>query len=177
MRKYKEIDYELIKSKLHYDKLCGVFKWKVKQGQAISIGDTAGSLHHTGYTTFRLNRREYSCHRAAWAVCNSIRDFGEIDHINGIRSDNRIDNLRLVSRSGNQQNKAINSNNTTGHTGVCRVRNGRWRSIITIDGVRHSKFFGSFDDACDWYKVQKNNLHLTHGSYVNRYNVYKGEKL
>ena len=58
-----------------------------------------------------------------------IKDGLEIDHINGIRHDNRIENLRAVSKSVNQLNRAKQSNNTSGVTGVrWHTQRNRWRA-------------------------------------------------
>lgn len=70
-----------------------------------SIGEIVGSLDAKGYTIIRFNKKQYKAHRLAWLHMTGEWPSGEIDHINGIRSDNRILNLRDVSKSVNQQNR------------------------------------------------------------------------
>lgn len=171
----RDIPIDKIKEFLDYSPVTGIFTWKKKAGQTSIIGREAGSKHHTGYKTFRLDGSEYMCHRAAWAISNGVVNFGEIDHINGDRSDNRIENLRIVSRSGNQQNKALNSNNTTGHTGVYKVKgaDNYYRVIITKDRARYGGHYFGYDRACQAYRELKHMLHDTHGQYVSRLNEYR----
>ena len=59
----------------------------------------------------------------------------EIDHINQNRLDNRIENLRVVTKSINLQNQKLSSNNTSGHIGVCWIKDAnKWRAAIGVDG-------------------------------------------
>lgn len=106
------------------------------------------SYNGNGYKIGRINNRKYFAHRAIWAI-----EYGEwpldcIDHINGDRSDNRIENLRHASFQDNSRNSAIRSDNTSGIAGVCWDRvNGKWFAQITISGK--NKNLGRFDDMVD----------------------------
>ena len=88
-----------------------------------------------GYLRGTLLGGNYLAHRVAWAVTNGDWPANEIDHINGHRDDNRIDNLRDVSRTENCRNTKIPSTNTSGQVGVywCK-RERRWISSIKISG-------------------------------------------
>jgi hypothetical protein len=87
-------------------------------------------------------------HRLAWFIVNGVVPTGEIDHINGIPSDNRIVNLRDVSKSVNSRNKTRQTNNKSGVTGVswCNSRN-KWLSRSKIEGKNYH--LGYFDDIKD----------------------------
>lgn len=89
-------------------------------GSKIKSGDVAGSLDKSdGYWKLHAFGDSYKNHRIIWYLHNGeIPEELWIDHMNGIRSDNRIGNLRLVVPALNGRNKAINKNNKTGHTGV-----------------------------------------------------------
>jgi hypothetical protein len=87
-----------------------------------------------------INRQNIAAHRIAWAL-----HYGElpppdmeIDHINGIRHDNRIVNLRLVSMRQNMRNKTQYRNNTHGYPGIVFEAGSRrvkqWRAQIQVDG-------------------------------------------
>lgn len=81
----------------------------------------------------------------------------EIDHMNGIRSDNRIENLRLVSRSINNKNKKMQSNNTSGFTGVVFVkRRGKWNARVKENGIQ--KNLGSFSTAIEANEAREKYL-------------------
>lgn len=90
-----------------------------------------------GYRSGTLSCRKFLAHRVAWALHCGAWPTGEIDHINGIRSDNRISNLRVVGGSENHRNKGLPSNNTSGCIGVRFDRRGRkkpWVAAIGING-------------------------------------------
>jgi hypothetical protein len=96
---------------------------------------TSGSGN--GYRNGRIHDRKYFAHRVIWALVNGCWPQGEIDHIDGDRSNNRINNLREATRSENERNKGRSSANTTGYKGVCRDRaSGRWEAYIKLHGKR-----------------------------------------
>ena len=74
---------------------------------------------------------------------SKIPDGMEIDHINGVRHDNRIANLRLATSTENSRNMAIPTHNTSGVSGVTYRKNrGTWQAQISIGNV--TKYIGSF---------------------------------
>lgn len=93
-----------------------------------------------GYVCFRFMEQYIASHRIAWALhYDELPPLEmEIDHINGIRDDNRICNLRLVSMADNMKNKTQYRNNTHGYPGILfdphsrRIR--QWRAQIQVDG-------------------------------------------
>jgi hypothetical protein len=81
------------------------------------IGDTIGAINGTGYRRVGIGGKYYTEHALIYLMHHGYIP-SEIDHINGIRNDNRIENLRSVTRSENQYNKGKCRNNTSGHRGV-----------------------------------------------------------
>ncbi|MDA6380520.1 HNH endonuclease signature motif containing protein [Escherichia coli] len=65
-----------------------------------------------------INGKAYPAHRLAWLIVYGTMPDGFIDHINRVRTDNRISNLRLVTHSENMQNRKIQKNNKSGYRGV-----------------------------------------------------------
>jgi len=93
----------------------GVLTWRVSLGGRATAGDKAGSVSDEGYLRVRLNGKRYRAHRVVWALHHGAWPAGEIDHIDGCRINNRIENLRDVSNSVNHQNlKRANRNNRSG---------------------------------------------------------------
>jgi len=127
-----------LKEILTYDELSGIFYWKVCRGSRISVGKPAGSLDRQGYWIIKLHNKQYKAHRLAWLYKNGrIDDSLEIDHKNRIRSDNRFDNIRLVDKSLNQQNRSLQENNTSGIKGVSfNKKCNKWYAYITLNGKR-----------------------------------------
>jgi hypothetical protein len=119
---------ELIRQLLDYDPLTGVFVWK-------HSGTEAGSIDDKEYSRICISNQLYTTSRLAWAHFHGEDPYPmEIDHINRIRWDNRIENLRKVSRFGNSQNTNLGE---SGVRGVLRDRSGKkWYGQITVDGKR-----------------------------------------
>lgn len=100
------------------------------------VGAVAGSAHIGGYWKVIFRKKLYLAHRVVWYLHHGVWPSGKIDHINGIRGDNRIGNLRDVSQSVNIKNKVKQSNNKTGFTGVhFDKESGKYRAQIKSQGV------------------------------------------
>lgn len=133
-------------------------------GKPALIGDSAG------YRTGRIFDRCVKAHRVIWAMYYGNWPKGDIDHINGIRSDNRIGNLRAVDHHTNCKNQRLRSNNSSGTTGVYWYARGRkWVAYINVAGKM--KYLGRFDDFDDAVAArsaadQKYGFHQNHGSQV-----------
>ncbi len=133
-RNSEHLTQERLRELLIYDATSGCFFWLASRRERVKVGDVAGSVTSHGYLRIRVAGRQYPAHRLAWLYVYGEWPKHHIDHIDGNRKNNAIDNLRDVSYSGNSQNKKVaHANNKCGLLGVC-ARGSRWLARITISG-------------------------------------------
>lgn len=139
------LDVSHLRSILRYDPETGVFTYLVNRGNKRKAGDVAGFVSQRsranggGYRIVHIrngvHRKEYAAHRLAWFYVHGVWPKNHIDHINGIRDDNRLANLREATRSQNMANRSAQSNNTSGLKGVSFHKAGRkWRGDLQVAG-------------------------------------------
>ena len=155
------LSHSHLAERLSYDKATGVITWKVSPVSRIPAGSVAGSTSDKGYTVIVCMGRLYQAHRIAWLLTHGTWPDGDIDHINGIRSDNRIANLRDVSRSVNQQNlKRARRDNQSGLLGVKQTRSGSFEARINVHGrYVHIGTYPTAHEAHAAYLSAKRNSH------------------
>lgn len=133
-----------VRAALEYDHLSGVFRWRPKKNRTDLSGRVAGAKKRDGYVMFQIGKRHYSAHRIAWLHHFGVWPDGDIDHINGDRADNRIANLRDVTRTINAQNqRRAQRSNATGLLGAHVSPHGDgYVSTIKVNGeaIRLGKF-------------------------------------
>lgn len=100
------IDAALVRSFLSYDPETGEFRWLLRKGWERGAGRVAGSKKRRGYVDIGILGTVYQAHRLAWLHYHGEWPKQQIDHINRVRDDNRIVNLRDVSYLENARNKA-----------------------------------------------------------------------
>jgi hypothetical protein len=146
---------------LSYDQITGLFTWKTSPAKRFPVGIKAGSVNDKGYIVIRCFGRLHHAHRLAWLLTHGAWPSGDIDHINGVRADNRIANLRDVSRSVNQQNlKAARRDNQNGLLGVKKTRCGTFEARINLNGrYVHLGTFPAAAEAHQAYITAKRNNH------------------
>jgi hypothetical protein len=143
-----ELCQKSLKQALKYDKYTGIFKRLSSYGP-VKKGDIAGSRRSDGYEIIHIFGKPYYSHRLAWLYEYGYMPENAIDHINRNPSDNRIKNLREVSRICNSRNCKLFVTNSSGVKGVSWVkRMKKWGAYITINYKRkHIGFFNDFDEA------------------------------
>lgn len=149
-----------LKSRFHYDPATGLFTRLAAYGVRRKTGAIAGSKRPDGYVHIYVGKKVLMAHRLAWLYVHGRWPEEFLDHINGDKSDNRIDNLREATRHENMQNLAISARNTSGQMGVSKSRNGMWRAAITAGGKRlNLGSFRSVEQASSAYKAAKAKKH------------------
>ena len=126
---------ERLKELLDYDPETGVFTWKsIVFGSHMKVGSVAGSMYSNGYLRIKINGKDYRAHRLAWLYMYGCWPTNQIDHINRVRDDNRIANLREATNKENQWNRGKQKSSTSGFTGVSwHKKSGKWQSRIAVN--------------------------------------------
>jgi HNH endonuclease len=137
--------------------------WAHRRFEQKHAGKPVGTWTTNGYLYVGYRGSKLRAHRVVWALAHGRWPVEDIDHINGDRSDNRLENLREVTRQQNLQNTARRKDNTTGITGVRRMR-GRWQARIFLDG--QYTCLGTFDDLSEAAAVRK-AAEMSHGYHPN----------
>jgi hypothetical protein len=149
--------------KLAYDPETGIFTWAVSPKRStIKAGSVAGSMNSEGYLHIGYGGRKYFSHRLAWLITYGDWPSGQVDHINGCRTDNRLENLRDVTHSVNQQNqKKARKNNKSGFLGVCwHKKSSVWVAQITVGRkIKRIGSFGTAEEAHKAYLLAKRECH------------------
>ncbi len=119
---------------------------KTTRSSVAVIGKEAGCVGSQGYRRLVVESKQFLTHRVVWEMFNgSIPKGWQIDHINHNKTDNRIENLRLVTAKSNAMNQTISSRNRSGIQGVSWDKyNKNWKVQISVRGK--SKFLGRFCD-------------------------------
>ena len=150
---------------ISYDPESGELSWKEKPNRNIQIGQKIGRKNSWGHMTFTFRGRTCMVHRIAWLIATGALPSNEIDHVDGDKENNRLSNLRDVTRNINQQNlRRAHRSNKTGYLGVSKAAlnhpNRPWYASIKKDGK--TRFLGYYDTpelAHQAYVKAKRELH------------------
>jgi hypothetical protein len=154
-----------LKELLDYNPNTGEFVWKIPCGQRAPVGAIAGS-YNQGYKFIKINGKKYSAHRLAWLYTHGQFPQNQLDHINRIRNDNRIDNLREVTNSENQQNVTPRKDNISGIKGVeFHTATQKWQARIALNGKRI--YLGLYNNIEDAIVARKQAEQIHHPFKVN----------
>lgn len=160
---------DYIKEQLRYDADTGLFWWNYAKVHR-NLDKPVGSNHNQGYklVCIRFNGKKnyYLLHRLAWFMFYGVWPEDQIDHTNGIRSDNRIVNLREVSNGQNQQNSISKKGSSSQYKGIC------WYKPYEKWMVRlPNKFLGYFNCEIEAAKVYDKHATEMFGKYARLNNV------
>lgn len=148
----------------------GVLTWLVRPCKNKNTGMVAGAINKTGYRYISFLGKKYKASHIVWLIFKPHDIIGkgeQIDHLNHIRSDDRIENLRKTTNKGNSRNRQLRASSKSGVMGVYwREDVGKWKASIKVDGVEIQ--LGYFDDiekaaAARIKAQQENNFHINHG--------------
>tara|TARA_R110000851_G_C12742854_1_gene531107 strand:+ start:57 stop:551 length:495 start_codon:yes stop_codon:yes gene_type:complete len=135
---------DLLKEFIFYDLVTGGLTWLKSPAKRVRAGDVVASINKNGYIRITLKGKHYLGHRLAWFYLFGVWP-NQIDHINGVRTDNRIENLRDVIPADNSKNRALGKSNKSGVIGVRWVhQHSRWTAQISVNGK--NKALGYFKE-------------------------------
>lgn len=140
----------------------GLFWRKSLTGKSRIAGKEAGYLNQDGYRVIEVATKGIGAHRIVWLMHHGAWPTGEIDHINSIRHDNRIENLRDVVHITNSENRrSSNIDSKTGVLGVTEFKGGKYRARIRSKGILVSLgIFDTAEQAHAAYVDAKRKLHV-----------------
>jgi hypothetical protein len=163
------IDLDRVRQLLSYCPESGTFTWlQNRKGGSARIGNAAGHQRPDGYSHITVDGQRHYSHRIAWVIEKGpIPDGMEIDHIDQDPSNNRLSNLRLVTRAVNRKNRSRDSRNKSGVNGVYWASHANaWGAQIRVDRkTTHIGYFKSLAEAAQARKASEANLgfHQNHG--------------
>lgn len=150
-----EIPISRVHELLSYDAETGILRWRVDRGRRFKAGDIAGYTNRAGYRSVKIDNHQFFAHRLAWALHFNAWPTDQIDHINGDKLDNRIENLRVVTHTVNIRNVGLRATNKSGARGVSFYKpTGKWHARIHINDARiHLGFFNTKQEAIEQRKL------------------------
>ena len=157
-----------LKELLLYNPDTGVFTRRISTNRNNKAGEVVGHLRVDGYTILSVESRNYLAHRLAWIYIHGVEPSDQIDHINHNRSDNRLANIREVSRLENSRNRSCYAYSSKKGGPIMGVRwdkgRGRWYSRIKIGGI--TKHLGRHKDLFSAICARK-SAEIKHGFHPN----------
>lgn len=140
----KDLTAARVRELFDYDPISGQLIWKVATSSRNPVGSVSGTLTVRGYRFISIDWNRYLAHRIVWLWNNGTMPSGDIDHINGDKSDNRLENLRVANRSQNMSNTGLRRDNSSGYKGVTwHAQSRKWRALIHVN--KKQTHLGLFD--------------------------------
>lgn len=150
MVKIPDITADELRSAFSYDPDTGDLCWRVRPANNVKIGVPIRAKNTSGYYHVGFRRRVYVVHRLIWLMTYDEWPELEIDHINCIKTDNRLENLRLATKGQNLTNTHKTGQRTSQYKGVCwKKSNNCWTAQISHNGKCH--WLGHFQNEHDAY--------------------------
>lgn len=152
------LDIDILRK--HLEIVGGRLVWKLPTSRSVKRGDMAGSLSSQGYFQLAIMGKKYKAHRVIWALTYNEWPLLHLDHINGVKTDNKIENLREATVAQNLAN-IKKTKGASRYKGVCWNKGkGKWMAQISQRSKQ--KYLGLFESenaAALAYDVAANEIH------------------
>jgi len=148
-----------LKELVSYNPETGIFTWVSRPTNRVKIGSAAGCPDKDGYILIGIAGKIYKAHRLAFLYMDGLMPEHDVDHINGVKSDNSWSNIRRATRSQNN----INRKGTKGY--YWSKSNGHYRSNISINGKTVD--LGGFDNEQDARQAYLDAATRHYGEFIN----------
>src|SRR5574337_388583 len=154
---------------LRYEPDTGSFYWIKSPTLRIPDGAPACNKGNSkGYISIRVDGKSYQAHRLAWLYVHGVWPAAFIDHINGVRADNRICNLREATAFDNQANSKLKRTNSTGFKGVYRHKaSGLFHARLTERTTGKQRSLGYFKTAEEAHRAYCTAASVAYGAFAN----------
>lgn len=160
----RQLTLERAKQILSYNRETGEFIRIKTNSYKIKPGSKAGGINTIGYVQIGIDGKIYLAHRIAWLFEYGEWPEFEIDHANGLRSDNRIINLREAKHHENICNRPKQINNTSGYKNVSWSKTmDQW--MVRINFNKKSIIVGYFKDINDAINASFEARKKYHGEF------------
>lgn len=150
----KRLTYEEVHRLFEYEPASGLLIRRVSvRGSRFKPGDSVGYCTGSGHLGVQVDGKGYLVHRVIWLLQTGKWPEAEVDHVNGVGSDNRWLNLREATHAENGRNLKKKSNNSSGYAGVCWNKDcQKWMARITLHGTGyHLGLYDTPEDAAQAY--------------------------
>jgi len=135
-----------------YDGETGKLYWKISPAIHVKVGDEAGRITSNGYLKVTIKKKNYAVHRIIYKMFHKVEPPDYLDHINEVKTDNRIENLREIDNGHNNRRSKKGSGVSTL---IYYGGNKRYRAEPNFNGKHHYLgYFDTFEEArkkvIDW---------------------------
>lgn len=158
------MNIERLRELFALDEKTGALRWRVSPARNVKAGSIAGGSKGGGYLAVKVDRKKTPVHRIVFAMVNGYLP-EQVDHINGVRDDNRPCNLRAATCLQNNQNRRIRKDSSSGIKGVCwNSRIKKWQAGVRANGKWN--YLGVFADPVKAGEVVRAFRELHHKEFA-----------
>lgn len=160
-----DLTVEDVRKAFSYSKKTGILVWKTAcTTNPLRVGTTAGAIDAVGRIRIGMNGRRYLAHRIIWLWVTGKWPEYEVDHRDGVKSNNCWKNLRAATPTQNHYNIGLKKHSSSGYKGVNKTPGGKWYAKIRISGKQ--TYLGTFTTVKTAYTAYCAAAKKYHGAFA-----------